>query len=600
MLRRPHTKIKFPTEWNLGELYESPTDPKIQADLAVVLKRAVAFERAHSGKVGKYSAAELLGTLGELSRLVERQTIPCAYAELGFAKNTRDEHFAGLLQLVQSVSVEIDSHLVFFDIEIGKHKHLDRFIADKKTFGPYAIVLRRIRDGKKYHLTEPEEKILNIKSVTSASGWSDLLDKLVGLMEVRAVLGGREHVMSEPQTLQLLYSADRSERREGATGLTTALNKQLPVLTHVYNMLLINHKQNNALRSVELPETSRHIGNGLTQASVDALVSAVEVGYAQVQRFYRIQAKLLGLKKLDHYDRYAPVSGSGKGSVKVSFPAAVKTVEASFRRFDPEFADIFNDLLAKGAVDVHATPGKRSGAFCMQMPRSHHPYVLLNYFDGSRDVETLAHEMGHAVQDVLTSKLPYLVAHPPLALAETASTFAEMVVFDALLDQVKAKEERIELLSGKITQFIATVFRQVAMFKFERLAHGHVRDHGYVLSDALHGYWLSTQREIFGDSISISDGYGSWWSHIPHFYATPFYVYAYSFGNLLVFSLCEKYRDGMPEFNKKYRALLAAGGSKTPQDAVAPFGFSLEDPEFWKNGIALFTRYIDELEILTR
>jgi oligoendopeptidase F len=323
-------------------------------------------------------------------------------------------------------------------------------------------------------------------------------------------------------------------------------------------------------------------------------VAAVRDGYKQVERFYKIQAKLLRVSKLEHYDRYAPLPGSREQ--KIPYERAVKTVGDAYAGFDQQFADIFNYLAGHGAVDVHATGGKRGGAFCMGMPRGHAPYILLNYLGSGRDVETLAHEMGHGIQDVLVQNLPYLVAQPPLVLAETSSIFGEMVVFDAALAAAKSNHEKIAMLSGKISQFIATVFRQTAMFQFERLVHSHVAREGQVDAASLSAYWLKTQREMFGKSMNLDDTYGDWWSYVSHFYHTPFYVYAYSFGNLLVFSLYEKYRQGMPGFVEKYKQLLALGGSKMPQEAVAPFGFDLEDPAFWAAGIALFKGYVDQLE----
>ncbi len=584
---------KLPIEWGLSIFYKSPDDPKIKKDAASLLRSAVTFEKKHSGKVATYTAKQVLAALKELSKMAEAQTLVYAYAELGFSKNTKDPKFSGLLQQLQVAGVDVDSHLVFFDLELAVNKSLEKFAKDK-TFGQYGIILKKLFDNKKYQLSSPEEKILNLKSVTSRAGWSDLLDKLDARLESKVTIAGKEKTLGEPEVLQLLYSPDRKVRKAGTEAFSTTLKRDVPLFVHVYNMLLVDHRHNGELRKVESPETFRTISNSLTQGSVDALVKAVRGSYAQVERFYKIKAKLLRIPKLEQYDRYAPLPSVR--SKKASYAEAVKTVGAAYASFDAQFAEIFYSLVNGGAVDVYAGDGKRGGAFCMQMPPGHRPYVLLNYLGSERDVETLAHEMGHAIQDTLTQKLPYIVAYPPLVLAETSSIFGEMIVFDAALKTAKSKQEKISMLTERISHATSTIFRQTAMFQFERLAHAHVAKHGHVSAEDLSAYWLQTQREMFGTSMNLDDSYGQWWSYIPHFYHTPFYVYAYSFGNLLVFSLYEKYKQGMPGFVEKYKELLALGGSKTPQEAVQPFGFDLEDPKFWANGTKLFTRYVDELE----
>ncbi len=318
--------------------------------------------------------------------------------------------------------------------------------------------------------------------------------------------------------------------------------------------------------------------------------------YGLVSRYYGLKRKLLGLDRLYEHDRYAPLPI--KSAARYSFAQAVEIVEKTFRNFDPGFAEKFLKILNAGHADAPIREAKRAGAFCAFVGGGHLPYVLLNFSGAGRDVETLAHEMGHAVHDCFAATNPALVAHPPLTLAEIASIFGEMLVFENLLSAAKAKEDKIVLIAARIDGIIATIFRQIAIFFFERKTHDFVRQNGEIPAEKLGEFWLLAQKEMFGASVSISENYSDWWAYVNYCFDAPFYAYAYAFGNLLVFSLYEKYKESPRDFVRNYKRILSFGGTKTPAEALAIFGFDIERKEFWQGGLKIFEKLIEQLEYL--
>ncbi len=586
----------FNQSWDLSELYSGVNDPKIFKDLAALEKRAENFEKEHKGKVAAYGLPRTLAAVKEFGKIQEKLRLPVAFAELSFAVDGANVQINSLNQKVQVQCSEIRNHIIFFPLELGKNKNLAEFAKSKKA-RPFNILFKDLLENRKYQLSFAEEKIINIKATTSSAGWIRLHEKLESSLRIKLKNSfGEIKELTLEEALNFSHSPKRQERIAAAQGISNALKGNLEVSSHIYNMILLNKAREDKLRNWPYPESQRHAANSLSKKSVDALAAATREHFGLVPRYYKLKRKLLKLDRLFDYDRYAPLPQ--KSESKYTFEQAVKVVRAAFHAFDPEFEKYYLDILAAGHVDVVPRKGKRAGAFCAHMPHPHLPYVLLNHAGSGRDVETLAHEMGHAVHDCFAEKNPFLVAHPPLALAETASVFGEMLVFEYLLASAKTKAEQIALIAAKIDIIFATIPRQISMFFFERKVHDFVRQNGEIPAEKINEFWMQIQREMFGDSVTITENYSVWWSYIIHFFEVPFYTYAYAFGNLLVFSLYEQYKEGAPGFVENYKTLLSLGGAKTPAQALQTFGFDIERKEFWQSGFKVLEKLIEQLESL--
>jgi oligoendopeptidase F len=582
--------------WDLADLYAGPDDPRIEADLAQVLESAQRFAERHRGGVGKLSADQLARAVAELEAIGEHAARPASYAQLLFSADTSAPRHGALLQRVQERGTEIRNALVFFELEwVG----LDDAAAGALLADP-ALAARRhfleaMRRYRPHVLAENEEKLVEELANTGRRAFSRLFDELVSALRFKLEHAGETRELSEEEVLSLLYAPERELRRAAARALTEGLRTNARPLAFIFNTLVQDKAVDDRLRRFPSALASRHLANEIDAASVDALLSACVARYPLVARYYRLKARLLGISQLEDFDRYAPIAE--KGGTR-SWSEARAIVTAAYRDFSPELAEITGAFFDRRWIDAELRAGKRGGAFCASTLPSLHPYVLLNYTGNQRDVMTLAHELGHGVHQSLAAPRGLFEQDTPLTLAETASVFGEMLVFRRMLREESDPEVRLSLLCGKIEDAFATVFRQVAMTRFEQALHAARRSEGELAIPRVNELWLDANRPMFGDSVALSEDYGWWWLYIPHFVHSPFYCYAYAFGELLVLALLRRYDEEGAAFVPRYLDLLRAGGSDTPERLLARIGLNVGDPDFWSGGLSLLEDLVAQAEAL--
>src|SRR5215472_5420112 len=582
--------------WDLGDLYSGPRDPALDADLERALEAARAFERAHRGRVGTLSAGELAKAIDALELLNEPLARALCFASLRFAADTSDPARGALLQRVQERASEIRNTVIFFELEwvaleadVAEMRLSDPLLARRRHF------LSALRRYRPHVLSEPEEKLLEETANTGRRAFGRLFDEVMGSLRFPFEHEGKLEQLSEEAVLAKLHEPERAQRRAAALALTKGLRLNARLLGFIFNTLVQDKAVQDRLRRFSSAMQDRHLANEIDPASVDALLAACERGYPLVARYYRLKAKLLALPVLEDYDRYAPLPGEGGAR---SFAQARQIVVDAYGEFTPELAKIAGDFFERRWIDAELRPGKRGGAFCASTLPSLHPYVLLNYTGNLRDVMTLAHELGHGVHQWLARGQGLFEQDTPLTTAETASVFGEMLVFRRLMREESDPRVRLALLCGKLEDAFATVFRQVVMTRFEESLHHARRSVGELDTQRINELWLAANRPMFGDSVRLSEDYGHWWLYIPHFVHSPFYCYAYAFGELLVLALLRRYDEEGPSFAPRYLALLAAGGSDTPPRLLAKLGLDITDPAFWDGGLALLEGLVVEAEAL--
>ncbi len=574
--------------WNLGDLYEAPSDPQIEADTQWIREQVLAFSSCR-GKVAGVGPQDLLETVGRLEAIDDRARKLLAYAYLNFSTRTLDPAASAFFQSRKELYSEIRRDTLFFQLEWTK---LEDSRAGDLTSSPvlskYAHYLISLRRYKPHILSEPEERILAEKEPAGASAWGALFDKMFGQLR----FGDKKRTQSE--VLSELYSPDRKVRKRAAHELSQGLRSILLPLTHIFNTILLDKSIDDRLRQYPHWLSSRNLSNEADDAVVGALVDAVSSRYDLVQRYYRLKRKLLGYKELFDYDRYAPVRTPA--GIKISWDEAKQIVLASCEDFSPEMAKIASRFFENEWIHAPVMHGKRSGAFSHPVVPSAHPYVFLNFTGARRDVMTLAHELGHGIHQYLARSQGLFNSDTPLTTAESASVFAEMLVFRGVLKRTASPVERLALLCSKIEDTFATVFRQAAMNRFEDAVHNARRTRGELDPDFISSAWIETQAAMFGDSVRLLDHYKTWWSYIPHFVHSPGYVYAYAFGELLVMALYEQYLREGPDFVPRYLAFLQSGGKAEPKELLRPFGFDLADAGFWDRGIKIIEDLVVEAE----
>jgi len=584
--------------WDLDDLYVGADDPRIAADLDAALARARAFEAAYRGKIEPGPTPGLLrAALTELEALYEQMDRPGTFAGLRHSAKTDDPARGALLARTREQRTATNRHLIFFDLEWVK---VADEAAEALTAAPelarYRHFLTKTRAWRPHYLGEAEEKVLEEKDVTGRAAFVRLFDETTSALLCPFVTpDGGVAGLSVQQTLAKLYDPDRDVRRRGADALTSALKDNARLLTYVFNTLVLDHKADCALRRFPDPMAPRHLANEIRGDVVEALLAAAERHHPTVQRYYRLKGRLLGLDRLEDHDRYAPLFDDLPAC---DWPTARRTVEESYGQFSPRAGAVVREFFEKRWVDAELRPGKRGGAFANGTFPSAHPYILMNYADKLRDVTTLAHELGHGLHQYLARPVGYLQCHTPLTTAETASVFGEMLTFRRLLDLNPDPRTRLALLCGKIEDSCATVFRQAVMTRFEQALHRARRDEGELTADRINGLWLDANRPMFGDSVALTDDYGWWWMYVGHFVRSPFYCYAYAFGELLVLALFRKYQEDGPAFVPKYLDLLAAGGSDAPDRLLARLGVDVNDLGFWELGLRLIGDMVSEAEAL--
>jgi len=588
-----------PVVWDLSDLYLGLDDPALEADVERLREEAVAFEELYRGTIAspECSAEHLREALDRYEQLSRRLSRPTTFVELTFAGDTSDPAHGAALQKMQQASTGVARHLIFFDLEVGRMsaETFDALKADP-CLSEYRHYLEQERILARHHLSEPEEQIVQELSNTGVRAFQRLFSEITSRARFRVELHGEIRELTQSELLALMYDADRETRRVASEGLTAVLREQSHVLTFIYNNLLQHKATTDRLRGYQYPDQSRHESNELPWEVVRNMVDVCVENYNLPARYYRLKRRLLGLKELTHYDRYAPLDDTGS---RIEFATARRIVMESFEGFSPALKDLAEPFFTKRWIDAELRPGKRGGAFCSYVAPDVHPYVFLNYTANPRDVMTLAHELGHAVHGLLGgANHNYFSFTSTLPLAETASVFAEILVFEKLQQEIQNPREKLALLAGKIEDTLATVFRQATMYRFELAAHAARRDEGELTAERYNELWQTTMQEMFGDALTLGEDHRWWWSYIPHIFASPFYVYAYAFGELLVLALYARYRTEGEPFVQRYLDLLAAGGSQTPQEMLSAVGIDITSKDFWRGGAELISEMIDRADAL--
>jgi oligoendopeptidase F len=584
-------------QWNLRDLYSSFDDPAIERDLNVAQERAGAFARKYRGRLREGIAPQsLYEALTELESIYEQMDKPLIYAHLLHAADTQNPRHGALLQATQERHTQIRQHLLFFELEwMDLPDETAQRLMSAPEVARYRHYLEKARLFRPHKLSEPEEKILDIKANTSTRAFQRLFSELVSGLTVQIGRGKQAQKLTLDQALTKLHEPDRSVRKSAAKAITHALQSQARVLTYIFNTLVLDHKINDELRRFPSPMHARHLANEVEPAAAEALMTSCESAYDIVQEYYRLKRRLLGLRTLYDYDRYAPVSAELPTR---TWPEGQRIVLGAYRDFSPQMAQIVQEFFDKQWIDAEIRFGKVGGAFSASTVPSAHPYILLNYTDKLRDVMTLAHELGHGIHQYLSRRVGYLQADTPLTMAETASTFGEILTFRKLLGEIQDPKVKLSLLCSKIEDSFATIFRQIVLTRFEQRLHEARRTQGELPPERINELWLHTNQQMFGNAVMLTEDYGWWWLYISHFIHVPFYCYAYAFGELLVFALYQQYLREGEAFVPKYLELLAAGGSDSPQKLLAPLGIDTNDPSFWKTGLDFLRAMVDEAQQL--
>jgi oligoendopeptidase F len=583
-------------EWDLRDLYPAPDAPEFARDMAWLETACVDFAATYEGKLASLDAAGLLASVQAEEAISITSGRIMSYAGLRYYQNTMDADRAKFMADAEDKVTNFTTPTVFYSLEFNRldEAHLRNLYAANADLARYQPVLDRMRAMRPHQLSDEMEKFLHDTSVVGASAWNKLFDEtMAGLM---FDVANEPEAMNLEATLNLLTDLDRSKREAAAHALAVVFNKNIKLFARVHNTLAKEKELHDRWRKMPTPQYGRHLSNHVEPEVVEALRNAVVAAYPKLShRYYRLKAKWLGLEKLQVWDRNAPLPQ--ESPKLVDWDTATKTVLEAYRAFDPAMADLATPFFTKGWIDAGVKPGKAPGAFAHPTVTTVHPYVMLNYLGKPRDVMTLAHELGHGVHQVLAAGQGELLSSTPLTLAETASVFGEMLTFRKLLDNAKTPTERKTLLAGKVEDMINTVVRQIAFYDFECKLHA-ARADGELTPDDINALWMSIQAQSLGDAFEFMDGYETFWAYIPHFVHSPFYVYAYAFGDGLVNALYAAYANGLPDFQAKYFDMLRAGGSKHHKELLAPFGLDASDPKFWDQGLNMIAGFIDELEAM--
>jgi oligoendopeptidase F len=585
-------------EWNLADLYSGIDAPEVASDLQRMDAECVAFETDYKGKLAEHTATDDGGKwLGQAVKRYEAIDDLAgrlgSYAGLVHAGDSLDPAISKFYGDVSERLTAASTHLLFFALELNR---IDDAVIERAMQAPelghYRPWIEDLRKEKPYQLEDRVEQLFHEKSQSGYAAWNRLFDQTISTLRFKV---GAKELAIEP-TLNLLQDRDGKKRKVAAEALAKTFKGNERTFALVTNTLAKDKEIADRWRGFQDVADSRHLNNRVEREVVDALVGSVRAAYPRLShRYYALKAGWFKKKKLAHWDRNAPLPFAATGTI--AWPEAKNMVLTAYRGFSAEMADIAARFFTDRWIDAPVRPGKAPGAFSHPTTPSAHPYVLINYQGKPRDVMTLAHELGHGVHQVLAAKNGALMAPTPLTLAETASVFGEMLTFKRLLSQTKNEKQRQALLAGKVEDMINTVVRQIAFYSFERAVHTERRD-GELTAERIGQLWLSVQGESLGPAIDIKPGYENFWMYIPHFIHSPFYVYAYAFGDCLVNSLYAVYENAAGGFAERYLAMLAAGGTKHYSELLTPFGLDAKDPKFWDGGLSVISGMIDELEAM--
>lgn len=581
-----------PPRWDLSDLYTSPDSPAVKADLDRAAAEAKAFAGQYKGAIASLSGADLAKAIETCQAINEILGKVGSFASLSFSADMTDPETGKFSQAVRERISDISADLLFFTLELNTIEEdvLEAKLSSSPALAHWRPFLRDHRMFRPHQLPDDIEQVLLEKSVTGASAWCRLFDEQITALRVS--LDGREMPLGE--ALNQMSDQDRSRREAAGKAIGKALGANIRLFSLVTNTLVKDKAISDKMRHYPRPESYRNVSNTVEDNVVDALVSAVTDDFPRLShRYYSLKAKWLGLEKLEHWDRNAPLPGMREKEIPWTDAKAI--VHQAYENFDPELGKIVDEFFDKPWIDATPVPGKSPGAFAHPVVPSVHPYVLMNYRGRTRDVMTLAHELGHGVHQKLAAKQGYFLSSTPLTLAETASVFGEMLTFQYLLDAEKDPVQKRLLLASKVEDMLNTVVRQIAFYQFESRVH-HARREGELLPEQIGAIWREVQTESLGPAFNFTPEYDTYWAYVPHFVHTPFYVYAYAFGDCLVNALYGVYQQGEPGFREKYRAMLEAGGTKRHGELLAPFGLDASDPAFWRKGLDVISGFIDQLE----
>ncbi|WP_372634644.1 M3 family oligoendopeptidase [Fodinibius sp.] len=580
--------------WDLSDLYASIDDPDLQDDKKRVRKLAKEFASSYKDNVTEFDEKNMKQALHDYEEILELLGKIGSYAQLIWSTDTSNAEYGKLVQQANELSSEIHQQLVFFDVEwLAMDDERANRLIESEELRYYQHHLETSRRYKPHILDEKAEQVLSAKKVTGRSAWNRFFDETMGA--ARFTLDGEE--LTQQEVLSKLHEPDRGLRKRAHAALTETFSELSRSLTFIFNTLLADKHTDDKLRNYSSWISSRNLANEIEDDTVDILVDTVTDNYHLVHRFYKLKQSLLDYDEFYDYDRYAPLLQNEK---EIRWDNARSTVLDSYTDFHPEMGRIAGEFFDKDWIDAAIKPGKRGGAYSASTVPSVHPYVFMNFDGKIRDVQTLAHELGHGVHQYLSREQGVLQANTPLTTAETASVFGEMLVFQALMRELDDPREKLALLIGKIDDTIATVFRQVSMNRFEHAIHTKRREEGELTTEEFSSLWRRTQQDIYGESVTLTEGYNLWWSYIPHFLHTPGYVYAYAFGELLVLALYEQYTQSEAGFADRYIEMLRAGGADWPEHIVGKLGLDITQPDFWDKGLTAIDHMIEQAEELAQ
>ena len=577
--------------WNLADLYPAPDSPRLAADLVQAETDARAFQVDFADGLAALSGHDLAAAMERFQAIDETLGRVMSFAQLLFSADSTDAATGQFYQSMMERCTAISAYLLFFRLELNR---LDDAVLEEKfadpAFARWRPYLRDLRVWRKHQLSDELERFVHDREVTGRAAWSRLFDETIAGM--RVPFGGEQLTVNA--VLNKLSDPDRTTRETAAAAIGHAFEDRAKLFSLITNTLAKDKEIIDTWRQLPRPGSDRNLSNVVEDEVVDALVSAVVADYPRLShRYYKLKAKWLGLGKLQYWDRNAPLPGDDDR--RVTWPEAESIVLDAYSRFDSDLGAVGRRFFDQRWIDAAPRDGKSGGAFAHPTVPSVHPYILMNFHGRTRDVMTLAHELGHGVHQVLAAEQGYLMSGTPLTLAETASVFGEMLTFQALLDAETDPARRRLMLAGKVEDMLNTVVRQIAFYRFETLVHDE-RRHGEIRPERLGEIWLQVQIESLGPAFEFTPDYAVYWAYIPHFIHSPFYVYAYAFGDCLVNALYAVFQSGYPNFASEYKQMLQAGGTKVHRDLLAPFGLDASDPAFWRRGLDVVAGFIDQLE----
>jgi len=575
--------------WQLSDLYNGSDDPQITDDLNACRKEAEDIEKSYKNRITELTATEVAELVARLEKLSTTRGRLSTFAFLNFTTQTQNPDAGAFLQKIREEGSKTGKHTVFFELEWSAAPAVwANSILDDAKLSHYRHYLAIMRRYAPHLLSLPEETLLLEIAPVGRGAWNLLFDKVMGHLKFG------ENQRTEEEVLTDLYDIDREIRQQAATDLTAGLKANLHIFTHITNTLLADKMIDDRLRNYPDWLSSMNLYNELKDKTVQTLVDAVASRYDIVSRYYIFKKSLLNLPELMDYDRYAPLPHLP--DQEVLWPEAQDLVLKAFGDFSPQMAEIAQMFFQQQWIHAPILEGKRGGAFAHPCTPDVHPYVMVNYTGNMRDISTVAHELGHGIHQHLAAARGYYSSDTPLVLAETASVFAELLLFNYQLNLLEDKQQRVAFIGQKLESIFATVFRQTAMNRFEELSHNARRQQGELGSEEISRLWRSTQEDMFQGSVKLSGDYDIWWSYIPHFLNSPGYVYSYAFGELLVLALYNLYKTEGKSFVPKYIELLKAGGSASPYELLKPFNVDLDNPEFWQGGLKVIDAMLAELQ----